>query len=159
MTAGIPSDMQRTALVSLVAHVVALVALTTVPLTNIPPRGASTIEVLLVSPSAPPRVEQAPVPQLKPAPPKSATTMPKVATATPSPKAALLQKHLQEITVPKDVVSVLPAQKTSKGQPKPASAVLAEPRMGKEVPQAQTQPLSPKPPSSRDLAEALRKAE
>src|SRR5437867_2615327 len=65
MTAGIPSDMRRTALVSLVAHVVALVALTTVPLTKIPPRGASTIEVLLVSPSAPARVEQAPVPQLK----------------------------------------------------------------------------------------------
>src|SRR2546422_2186809 len=69
MTAGIPSDMRRTALVSLVAHVVALVALTTVPLTKIPPSGVSTIEVLLVSPSAPARVEQAPVPQLKPAPP------------------------------------------------------------------------------------------
>ena len=37
MTAGIPSDMRRTALVSLVAHVAALVALTTVPLTKIPP--------------------------------------------------------------------------------------------------------------------------
>jgi len=78
-----------------------------------------------VSPSAPARVEQAPVPQLKPAPPhappKTATTTPKVATATPSPKAALLQKHLQEITVPKDVVPVLPAEKTSKSQPKPAT--------------------------------------
>src|SRR5712691_6313339 len=140
MTAGIPSDMRRTALFSLVAHVVALVALTTVPLTKIPPRGASTIEVLLVSPSAPARVEQAPVPQPKPAPPKTATTTPKVATATPSPKAALLQKHLQEITVPKDVVPVLPTKKTSKSQPQP-------------------EPLSPKPPSSRDLAEALKKAE
>ena len=58
MTAGIPSDMRRTALVSLVAHVAALVALTTVPLTKIPPRGASTIEVLLVSPSAPAQVEK-----------------------------------------------------------------------------------------------------
>jgi len=159
MTAGIPSDMRRTALVSLVAHVVALVALTTVPLTKIPPRGVSTIEVLLVSPSAPARVEQAPVPQLKPAPPKTATTTPKVATATPSPKAALLQKHLQEITVPKDVVPVLPAEKTSKSQPKPATAAPAEPRMEQEAPQAQAEPLSPKPPSSRDLAEALKKAE
>ena len=163
MTAGIPSDMRRTALVSLVAHVVALVALTTVPLTKIPPRGVSTIEVLLVSPSAPARVEQAPVPQLKPAPPhappKTATTTPKVATATPSPKAALLQKHLQEITVPKDVVPVLPTKKTSKSQPKPATAALAEPRMEQRAPQAQPEPLSPKPPSSRDLAEALKKAE
>src|SRR5437870_4314043 len=159
MTAGIPSDMRRTALVSLVAHVVALVALTTVPLTKIPPRGASTIEVLLVSPSAPARVEQAPVPQLKPAPPKTATTTPKVATATPSPKAALLQKHLQEITVPKDVVPVLPAEKTSKSQPKPATPALAKPRVEQEAPQAQTEPVSPKPPSSRDLAEALKKAE
>src|SRR3989441_3773394 len=163
MTAGIPSDMRRTALVSLVAHVVALVALTTVPLTKIPPRGASTIEVLLVSPSAPARVEQAPVPQLKPAPPhappKTATTTPKVATATPSPKAALLQKHLQEITVPKDVVPVLPAEKRSKSQPKPATPALAKPRVEQEAPQAQTEPVSPKPPSSRDLAEALKKAE
>ena len=163
MTAGIPSDMRRTALVSLVAHVVALVALTTVPLTKIPPSGVSTIEVLLVSPSAPARVEQAPVPQLKPAPPhappKTATTTPKVATATPSPKAALLQKHLQEITVPKDVVPVLPAEKTAKSQPKPAAVPLAEPRREPEALQAQTEPLSPKPPSSRDLAEALKKAE
>src|SRR3989454_1685596 len=67
MTAGIPSDMRRTALVSLVAHVVALVALTTVP--------------------------------------------------------------------------------------------LAKPRVEQEAPQAQTEPVSPKPPSSRDLAEALKKAE
>src|SRR5437667_5151511 len=159
MTAGIPSDMRRTALVSLVAHLVALVALTTVPLTKIPPRGASTIEVLLVSPSAPDRVEQAPAPQLKPAPPKTATTTPKVATATPSPKAALLQKHLQEITVPKDVVPVLPAEKTSKSQPKPSTVPLAKPRVEQEAPQTQTEPLSPKPPSSRDLAEALKKAE
>src|SRR5437870_13021478 len=141
MTAGIPSDMRRPALVSLVAHVAALVALTTVPLTKIPPRGASTIEVLLVSPSAPAQVEQAPVPQLKPAPPhappKTATTTPKVATATPSPKAALLQKHLQEITVPKDVVPVLPAEKTSKSQPKPATPALAKPRVEQEAPQAQ----------------------
>jgi len=163
MTAGIPSDMRRTALVSLVAHVAALVALTTVPLTKIPPRGASTIEVLLVSPSAPAQVEPAPVPQLKPAPPhappKTATTTPKVATAPPSPKAALLQKHLQEITVPKDVVPVLPAEKTSKSQPKPSTVPLAKPRVEQEAPQTQTEPLSPKPPSSRDLAEALKKAE
>ncbi len=163
MTAGIPSDMRRTALVSLVAHVVALVALTTVPLTKIPPSGVSTIEVLLVSPSAPARVEQAPVPQLKPAPPhappKTATTTPKVVTATPSPKVALLQKHLQEITVPKDVVPVLPAEKTSKSQPKPSTVPLAKPRVEQEAPQAQTEPVSPKPPSSRDLAEALKKAE
>src|SRR5437660_2957241 len=103
MTAGIPSDMRRTALVSLVVHVVALVALTTVPLTKIPPRGASTIEVLLVSPSAPAQVEPAPVPQLKPAPPhappKTATTTPKVATVTPSPKATLLHKYLLEINL------------------------------------------------------------
>src|SRR3989454_241052 len=79
MTAGIPSDMRRTALVSLVAHVVALVALTTVPLT--------------------------------------------------------------------------------KSQPKPAAVPLAEPRREPEALQAQTEPLSPKPPSSRDLAEALKKAE
>src|SRR5438132_4032931 len=159
MTAGIPSDIRRTALVSLVAHVVALVALTTVPLTKIPPSGVSTIEVLLVSPSARARVEQAPVPLLKLAPPKTATTTPKVVTATPSPKVALLQKHLQEITVPKDVVPVLPAEKTSKSQPKPSTVPLAKPRVEQEAPQAQTEPVSPKPPSSRDLAEALKKAE
>ena len=149
MTAGIPHDMRRTALASLVAHVVALVALTTVPLTKIPPKGASTIEVSLVSPSAPDRVEQAPVPQPKPtpppppAPPKTAPIPPTVAKATPASKAALLQKRLQEITVPKEMAPVLPAEKTSRSPPKPATA----------------EPAEPQPPSSRDLAEALKKAE
>src|SRR5438309_6550673 len=92
MTARIPSDMRRTALVSLAVHMVALVALTTVPLTKIPPMGASTIEVLLVPPSEPARVEQTPVAQQKPAPPhappKTATTMKTGVTAIPAPKAA-----------------------------------------------------------------------
>src|SRR2546428_198292 len=110
MTAGIPHDMRRIALVSLVAHVVTLVALTTVPLTKIRSRGGSAIEVLLVSqPSAPVQVEQAPVPQSKPAPPsppapsKTAPTPPTVAKATRAPHVASLQKRLQEITVPKGV--------------------------------------------------------
>jgi len=151
MTAGLSHDMRRTALVSLVAHVVALVALTTVPLTKIHPRGASAIEVLLVSqPSAPVQVAQAPVPQPKPAPPpppappkKLASTPPAVAKATPVPHTALLQKRLQEITVPKEVAPVLPMPKSS---PQPVTASPSE-------------PFSPKPRSSRDLAEAFKKAE
>src|SRR2546428_440559 len=105
MTAGIPHDMRRIALVSLVAHVVTLVALTTVPLTKIRSRGGSAIEVLLVSqPSAPVQVERAPVPQPKPAPPsKTAPTPPTVAKVTRAPHVASLQKRLQEITVPKEV--------------------------------------------------------
>src|SRR5438094_10201245 len=116
MTAGIPHDMRRIALVSMVAHVVILVALTTVPLTKIAPRGASAIEVLLVSqPSAPVQVEQAPVPQPKPTPPphqpKTAPTPRTVAKATPVPPTALLQKRLQEITVPQEMAPVLPMPK------------------------------------------------
>src|SRR3989454_10381663 len=145
MTAGIPHDMRRIALVSLVAHVVTLVALTTVPLTKIRSRGGSAIEVLLVSqPSAPVQVEQAPVPQPKPAPPsKMAPTPPTVAKATRAPHVASLQKRLQEITVPKEVAPALPMPKSP---PKPVTAAPAE-------------PLSPKPQSSRDLAEAFKKAE
>src|SRR2546426_2433680 len=150
MTAGIPHDMRRIALVSLVAHVVTLVALTTVPLTKIRSRGGSAIEVLLVSqPSAPVQVEQAPVPQSKPAPPsppapsKTAPTPPTVAKATRAPHVASLQKRLQEITVPKEVAPALPM---SKSPPKPVTAAPAE-------------PLSPKSQSSRDLAEAFKKAE
>jgi len=149
MTAGIPYDIRRPALISLAAHVVALVALTTVPLTKIPPKGASAIEVLLVSqPSAPAQVEQAPVPQAKPtppppAPPKAVPPPATVAKATPSPQATLLQKRLREITVPREVAPVLPM---SKSLPKP-------------VPTAPTEPLSPKSQPSRDLAEAFQKAE
>jgi TonB family protein len=131
MTAGIPHDMRRIALVSLAAHVVTLVMLTTVPLTKIPPRGASAIEVLLVSqPSAPVQAEQAPAP-------------PTVAKATPAPQAALLQKRLQEITVPKEMAPVLPP---SKIPPQPVTAAPAE-------------PISPQPQTSRDLAEAFKKAQ
>ena len=150
MTAGIPHDMRRIALVSLVAHVVTLVALTTVPLTKIRSRGGSAIEVLLVSqPSAPVQVEQAPVPQSKPAPPsppapsKTAPTPPTVAKATRAPHVASLQKRLHEITVPKEVA---PARPMPKSTPKPVTPAPAE-------------PLSPKPQSSRDLAEAFKKAE
>src|SRR2546425_8221000 len=150
MTAGIPHDMRRIALVSLVAHVVTLVALTTVPLTKIRSRGGSAIEVLLVSqPSAPVQVEQAPVPQSRPAPPsppapsKTAPAPPTVAKATRVPHVASLQKRLQEITVPKEVAPALPMLKSP---PKPVTAAPAE-------------PLSPKPQSSRDLAEAFKKAE
>ena len=132
MTAGLSHDMRRTALVSLVAHVVALVALTTVPLTKIHPRGASAIEVLLVSqPSAPVQVAQAPVPQPKPAPPpppappkKLASSPPAVAKATPVPHTALLQKRLQEITVPQEMAPVLPMPKSP---PKPVTAAPTEP--------------------------------
>ncbi len=138
MTAGIPHDMRRIALVSLVAHVVTLVALTTVPLTKIRSRGGSAIEVLLVSqPSAPVQVEKAPVPQPKPVPPSPP------APSTRAPHVASLQKRLQEITVPKEVA---PALRMSKSPPKPVTAAPAE-------------PLSPKPQSSRDLAEAFKKAE
>jgi len=150
MTAVIPHDMRRIALVSLVSHVVTLAALTTVPLTKIPLRGASAIEVVLVSqPSASVQLEQAPVPQPKPtpppppAPPKTAPPPPAVAKATPAPQAALLQKRLQEITVPKEVAPVLPM---SKSPPQPVTDAPAE-------------PFSPKPQPSRDLAEAFKKAE
>jgi TonB family protein len=56
---------------------------------------------------------------------------------------ASLQKRLQEITVPKEVAPALPM---SKSPPKPVTVAPAE-------------PLSPKPQSSRDLAEAFKKAE
>src|SRR5437899_1812968 len=102
MTAGIPSDMRRTALVSLVAHVVALVALTTVPLTKIPPRGVSTIEVLLVSPSAPARVEQAPVPVTKPLAPTQAP-------APPSQTSEEIRKLLDTPPAPVPATPVEPA--------------------------------------------------
>lgn len=150
MTAGIPHDMRRIALVSLAAHVVILVALTTVPLTKIRSRGASAIEVLLVSqPSAPVQVEQAPAPQPKPTPPsppapsKTAPAPPTVAKASRAPHVASLQKRLQEITVPKEVAPTVPMPKSP---PKPVTTAPAE-------------PLSPKPQSSRELAEAFKKAE
>ncbi len=54
MTAGIPDDMRRTALVSVAVHVVAVVMLSVVPLVKIPPQGASAIQVLLVSKAAAP---------------------------------------------------------------------------------------------------------
>src|SRR2546428_2945634 len=149
MTAGIPHDMRRIALVSLVAHVVTLVRVTRGLVTRIRSRGGSVIEVLLVSQPSPVQVEQAPVPQQKPVPPsppapsKTAPTPPTVAKATRVPHVASLQKRLQEITVPKEVAPALPMPKS---RPKPVTPAPAE-------------PLSPKPQSSRDLAEAFKKAE
>ncbi|TLY24687.1 MAG: TonB C-terminal domain-containing protein [Nitrospirae bacterium] len=138
MTAGLSHDMRRTALVSLVAHVVALVALTTVPLTKIPPRGASAIEVLLVSqPSAPVQVEQAPVPQPKPTPPPH---QPKTAPVLPMPKSP-----------PKPVTAaptepLSPKRQSSRDLAEAfqkAEDALAKPPVTKPLPPAQ----SPAPPS------------
>lgn len=138
MTAGIPDDMRRTAWVSLAAHVAVLVLLFVVPFVKVPPRGTSSIQVMLVSqPLAPARVEQVPVVPPPPASPQTA----------PPPQSPPV--------MPKKITQVLPTAKPSKSPPSDTP----KPQTRQETLQAKPEPLPPKTASSLDLSEALKRAE
>jgi TonB family protein len=92
MTVGIPDDMRRTALVSVVVHAVAVVMLSVVPLMRIPPQGASAIQVLLVSKAAAParpvqvvREPAAAIPQAAPVPARRPEPQHKPVAPAPQP--------------------------------------------------------------------------
>ena len=153
MTAGIPDEMRRTAVVSLAAHVVVLALLFVVPLVKAPPMGASSIQVMLVSkgasPAQPAQVESQPDPKL-------------VERAAPAPQAApppvkerraeALQKRVKEVAVPKPVAPVPQAPVVAKAEP-PAKREAPAPPVDKQ------ELVVPKNDASQDLNEALRRAE
>ena len=136
MTAGIPDDMRRTALLSLAAHVVVLALLSVVPFVKMPPMGASSIQVMLVSKVAslalPAQVE--PQPEPKPV---------EKAAVPPMPKPV-------ERTAP-----IIP-------QAAPPKPLPAEPQVKREAPAppvVKPEPVVPKNDAPQDLNEALRRAE
>ncbi len=93
MTAGMPDDMRRPAVVSVAVHVVAVVMLSMLPLVKIPPQGASAIQVMLVSKSAAPvrlvHVEQqpaAPIVPVVPVPVKERRPAPQQKHVAPAPQ-------------------------------------------------------------------------
>ncbi len=135
MTAGIPDDMRRTALVSVAVHVVAVVMLLVMPQVKIPPQGASAIQVLLVSKAAAParsiQVVREPVAAIPQAAP--------VQARRPEPQ----QKRIQEAPIPKHITPASPPAQ------KPALVAKAEP----------PRPVPKEPEVRPDLAAALRKAE
>jgi TonB family protein len=175
MTAGIPDEMRRTAWVSLAAHMVVLALLSMVPLVKMPPMGASSIQVMLVSkaavaappapvepaPESKPVVKAAPPPVPKPVePPAPVLERP---VERPAPQAArppvkerlaeALQQRLKEVAVPKPLVPVQKAPAVAQAQPpKPLPAVSAPPVVKQE-------PVVPKGDVPQDIKEVLRRAE
>ncbi len=158
MTAGMPDDMRRTALVSVAAHVVAVVMLSVVPLVKIPPQGASAIQVTLVSKSAAParlvhveRQQAAPISPAVPVPVKERRPEPRQKHIAPAPqpmrKTPLVAPAEPPRSVPKepearsDLVAAL--RKAEEGLKKPAPVEAGKP----VVP-----PTSP-PPTSRTTEE------
>ena len=142
MTTGMPDEMRRTALVSLAAHVVVLALLSVVPFVKMPPMGASSIQVMLVSKVTAP----APPPQV------AIQSEPKPAETASAPPA------------PKPVERVVPV--TPKAVPKPVAPVQkplpAEPSAKREAPAPpviKPEPVVPKNDAPPDLKEVLRRAE
>ena len=142
MTAGIPDEMRRTALVSLAAHVVVLALLSVVPFVKVPLMEASSIQVMLVSkvtaPAPPPQV--AILPELKPA---------ETVSAPPAPKPV---ERAVPVTAPAPPKPIAPVQK----------ALPAEPPAKREAPPppvVKPEPVVPKQDALRDLNETLRRAE
>ncbi|TAL10454.1 MAG: TonB family protein [Nitrospirae bacterium] len=133
MTAGIPDEMRRTAWVSLAAHVAVLALVSVVPFVKMPPMGASSIQVMLVSKVTAP----APPPQVVPQPePKPAETV----SAPPAPKPV-------ERAVPV----------TPQAAPKPAAPV--QKPLPAAPPVVKQEPVVPKNDTPQDLNETLRRAE
>jgi len=60
MIIGIPPDMRRTTIVSVLGHLFLLLVLTAVPLMRLPARDAGSYQVVLVSPSSVRRPAQPP---------------------------------------------------------------------------------------------------
>lgn len=159
MTAGIPDEMRRTALVSLAAHVVVLALLSMVPFVKMPPMGTSSIQVMLVSkvasPASPPTALQ-PKPVAKVDPPPLAKPVEKPsAKPVPAPQAApaptqerstdVLQKRIKEVTVPKPIAPLQKAPMVA--QAEPPKPLPAEPSVKREVPAplvAKQGPVEPK---------------
>ncbi|MEK7221881.1 MAG: TonB family protein [Nitrospirota bacterium] len=160
MTAGIPDEMRRTAWVSLAAHVALLALLSVVPFVKMPPMGASSIQVMLVSkvtaPAPPPPVK--PLPESRPAEKASAP----VPQPSPPPvkerQPEATQKRPKEVAVPKPVA---PVQKAPVAAPAaPPKPLPAEPLAKAPAPPAARQePVAPKNGAAQDLNEALRRAE
>jgi TonB family protein len=152
MTAGIPDDMRRTAVVSVAVHVVAVVMLSVVPLVKIPPQGVSAIQVLLVSKAAAPsppvhivREPAASIPQA--APVKAHRSEPQQKPVAPAPqpiqRTPLVAKADPPRSVPKesearpDLAAAL--RKAEEMLKKPVAVEAAKPAVPPTVP----------PPTSR----------
>ena len=155
MTAGIPDEMRRTALVSLAAHVLVLALLSVVPFVKAPPMGTSAIQVMLVSkataPDRPAPVELQPEPKPVEAVSSPPAPKPVVERASPVPpqvapppvkerRAEVLEKRVKEVAVPKPVA---PVQKVPVAAP----------------PVVKQEPVAPKSDASQNLNEALRRVE
>jgi len=141
MTASIPDEMRRTAWVSLAAHVAVLALLSVVPFVKIPPMGASSIQVMLVSkataPAPPPPVE--PLPESRPVEKASVPVPPPSPLPVKERHPEATQKHPKEVAAPKPAT---PVQK----------APVAPPVVKQE-------PVAPKIDASQNLNDALRRVE
>jgi colicin import membrane protein len=160
MTAGIPDEMRRTVWVSLAAHVAFLALLSVVPFVKMPPMGASSIQVMLVSkvtaPAPPPPV--APQPESRPAE-KASVPVPQL---SPPPVTArqpeATQKRPKEVAAPKPVTPIQKAPvaaPTAPPKPLPAEPLVKAPA----PPVVKPEPVVPKSDASQNLNEALRRVE
>ena len=143
MTTGIPDEMRRTVWVSLAAHVALLALLSVVPFVKMPPMGASSIQVMLVSkvtaPAPPPPV--APQPESRPA---------ETVSALPAPKPVERAAPVTPQAVPKPVAPV---------HQKPLPAEPPVKREAPAPPVVKQEPVAPKSDASQNLNEALRRVE
>ncbi len=156
MTAGIPDEMRRTALVSLAAHMAVLALLSVVPFVKMPPMGASSIQVMLVSKvtSSTPPPQVTPQPQPEPKPVETASTSP------PTPKPAERAVPVVPQTVPKPVAPVPKAPVAAPAEPpKPHPVESPAKREAPHPPVIKPEPVVPNSDAPMDLNETLRRAE
>jgi TonB family protein len=183
MTVGIPDDMRQTAALSLAGHLVVLAMIAVLPFLKVPPKGATSYQVTLVSaPALPsPAVRPAPAPVPAPTPAVRAPDAPakpvspapvatEVRAKAQEPAPDSLKEKLRKIALPQEVA---PAMFSEKGI-KPSRTIPDTLRDYQRPAVAPDQPLaretwSPPPPKQEpgpstgqargDLDEILRKAD
>lgn len=180
MTMWFPEDMRQTAVLSAVAHLILLIALTTVPLMKkAASQEMSSYQVMLISSPAPKAPREPVVKPSVPAPPVKAPPAP---PAPPPPVPVVkpqerltetLQQNMQTITLPKEISRPVPPETRPKPEPKHPDVVRAEPLQplteyrrptlpdveSPTPPLARQEPISPQRPADKSLLDALKKAD
>src|SRR5206468_7206239 len=183
MIIGIPPDLRRTTIVSVLGHLFLLLVLTAVPLMRLPARDAGSYQVVLVSPSSvrrpaqPP--EKTPVPTPKVPAPAASPPVQKQAPAAvkheiPAPPMEKIAERVPLEAVPAARVPVISAARPVPAKPSRMTDLLRskEIALPQEVaPASDASPPQPariqvpkqevpaKPPADNNLFETLKNAE
>src|SRR5206468_504727 len=120
MIIGIPPDLRRTTIVSVLGHLFLLLVLTAVPLMRLPARDAGSYQVVLISPSSVRRSAHPPE--------KTPVTTPKEPVAAASPPVQKLAPTAIKPEIPAPPTEKIPTRVPLEAVPAPRIPVISPAR-------------------------------